>query len=79
VVLVLVDMEGFPVAEVAAMLGIAEGTVKSRCARGRARLALMLGHLRLNPPELGKGNRAAVATVGPEQGDDGEEVHDDAR
>ena len=79
VVLVLVDMEGFPVAEVAAMLGIAEGTVKSRCARGRARLALMLGHLRLNPPELGKGNRGAAATVGPEQGDDGEEVHDDAR
>ena len=37
--LVLVDMEGYPVAEAAAMLGCAAGTVKSRCSRGRARLA----------------------------------------
>ena len=37
--LVLVDMEGYPVAEVAAMLDCAEGTVKSRCSRGRERLA----------------------------------------
>ena len=34
--LVLVDMEGFPVAEAAELLGVPEGTVKSRCARGRA-------------------------------------------
>jgi RNA polymerase sigma-70 factor (ECF subfamily) len=40
--LVLVDMEGHPVAEVAAMLECAEGTVKSRCARGRTRLAALL-------------------------------------
>jgi RNA polymerase sigma-70 factor, ECF subfamily len=40
--LVLVDMEGYPVAEVAAILDCAEGTVKSRCARGRARLAVLL-------------------------------------
>ena len=44
--LVLVDMEGYPVAEVAAMLDCAEGTVKSRCSRGRARLAALLGDLR---------------------------------
>lgn len=44
--LVLVDMEGYPVAEVAQMLDCAEGTVKSRCARGRAKLAVLLGHLR---------------------------------
>ncbi|GAA2216827.1 RNA polymerase sigma factor SigM [Micromonospora olivasterospora] len=44
--LVLVDVQGYPVAEVALILGVAEGTVKSRCARGRARLALALGHLR---------------------------------
>jgi RNA polymerase sigma-70 factor, ECF subfamily len=44
--LVLVDVQGYPVAEVAAILGVAEGTVKSRCARGRAKLAVMLGHLR---------------------------------
>lgn len=43
--LVLVDMEGYPVAEAAAMLGVAEGTVKSRCFRGRARLAPLLGIL----------------------------------
>ena len=40
--LVLVDMEGYPVAEVAVMLDCAEGTVKSRCSRGRARLAALL-------------------------------------
>ncbi|TCB92035.1 RNA polymerase sigma factor SigM [Micromonospora zingiberis] len=44
--LVLVDVQGYPVAEVARILGVAEGTVKSRCARGRARLAVVLGHLR---------------------------------
>ncbi|MXG91373.1 RNA polymerase sigma factor SigM [Nocardioides flavescens] len=44
--LVLVDMEGYPVAEVAVMLDCAVGTVKSRCSRGRARLAPLLGVLR---------------------------------
>lgn len=44
--LVLVDMEGYPVAEAAAMLEVAVGTVKSRCSRGRARLADVLGILR---------------------------------
>jgi RNA polymerase sigma-70 factor, ECF subfamily len=44
----LVDIEGYSVADTAAMLEVAEGTVKSRCARGRARLAILLGHLR-NP------------------------------
>ena len=43
--LVLVDMEGYPVAEAAEMLGCAVGTVKSRCFRGRARLAELLGML----------------------------------
>ncbi|MBJ7357577.1 RNA polymerase sigma factor SigM [Nocardioides sp.] len=43
--LVLVDMEGYPVADVAEMLGCAVGTVKSRCSRGRARLAERLGVL----------------------------------
>lgn len=40
--LVLVDMEGWSVAEAAHALGCAEGTVKSRCARGRSRLAALL-------------------------------------
>ena len=46
--LILVDVQGYPVADAAVMLGVAEGTIKSRCARGRAKLAVQLGHLR-NP------------------------------
>lgn len=46
--LVLLEMQGYSVADIAAMLGIAEGTVKSRCARGRARLAVLLGHLKVD-------------------------------
>ncbi len=44
-VLVLVDMLGYPVADAAEVLGISVGTVKSRCARGRARLLPRLAHL----------------------------------
>lgn len=44
--LVLVDMQGYPVAEAAAVLEVPAGTVKSRCARGRARLLPLLTHLR---------------------------------
>ncbi|MFF1837147.1 RNA polymerase sigma factor SigM [Streptomyces sp. NPDC058231] len=44
--LVLVDMQGYPVAEAARILDVPTGTVKSRCARGRARLAPLLSHLR---------------------------------
>jgi len=46
VALVLVDMLDYPVAEAADVLGVAQGTVKSRCARGRARLLPRLAHLR---------------------------------
>jgi RNA polymerase sigma-70 factor (ECF subfamily) len=46
--IVLVDMEGFSVADAAEIMNVPTGTVKSRCARGRARLAVMLGHMR-NP------------------------------
>jgi RNA polymerase sigma-70 factor (ECF subfamily) len=44
--LVLVDMQGYPVAEAAEVLGIPVGTVKSRCARGRAKLLPLVRHLR---------------------------------
>ena len=59
----LVDIEGYSVADSAQMLAVAEGTIKSRCARGRARLAVLLGHLRNLDPS------AAVApgTVRPEE------------
>lgn len=40
--LVLVDMEGYPVEEAARILDCPVGTVKSRCARGRHRLAGLL-------------------------------------
>jgi RNA polymerase sigma-70 factor (ECF subfamily) len=36
---VAVDMQGYSVAETARMLGVAEGTVKSRCSRARLKLA----------------------------------------
>ncbi|AEA28764.1 RNA polymerase sigma factor SigM [Pseudonocardia benzenivorans] len=42
----LVDVLGHPVAEAARILDVPTGTVKSRCARGRLRLATLLGHLR---------------------------------
>jgi len=46
--IVLIDVQGYSVAEAAQMLGVAPGTVKSRCARGRLKLAKLLRHLR-NP------------------------------
>ncbi len=54
--LVLVDMQGYPIAEAAAVLDVPTGTVKSRCARGRARLLPLLSHLRDAPG--GSGDRA---------------------
>ena len=47
--LVLVDMHGYPVAEAALILDVPVGTVKSRCARGRARLLPRIAHLRSGP------------------------------
>lgn len=49
--LVLVDVEGYPVEQVAVMLDCPTGTVKSRCARGRAKLIPLLAHLR-NPEPM---------------------------
>jgi RNA polymerase sigma-70 factor (ECF subfamily) len=78
--LVLVDLQGYPVADAARVLGVAEGTIKSRCARGRARLAVVLGHLRdpdhptgRNPADGGDvpsrtGNAPGGARVGREGG-----------
>lgn len=52
--ILLVDAMEYPIAEAAAILGIAEGTLKSRCARGRARMAQRLsaaesGHEKAHP------------------------------
>ncbi len=68
--LILVDVAGRPVAEVALMLGIPVGTVKSRCARARAQLAVMLGHLRPGNqpavPDVSERGRPDDAVAGPE-------------
>lgn len=63
--LVLVDMEGYPVAEVAEMLGCAEGTVKSRCSRGRTKLASLLRDLHQPPGERPHGNPPPDGPVQP--------------
>lgn len=67
--IVLVDMEGYPVAEVARMLDCAEGTVKSRCSRGRARLAVLLRPVldadRETDATPAAGNPAGEPDVGP--------------
>ena len=67
--LVLVDMEGYPVAEVALILDCPVGTVKSRCSRGRARLAeLLAGLLTEDAPEpSAPGNRPVVPPVSSTQ------------
>ncbi len=47
----LVDIEGWSVEQAALMLGCPAGTVKSRCSRGRAKLAKRLAYLRNPDPE----------------------------
>ncbi|MBF6084431.1 RNA polymerase sigma factor SigM [Nocardia cyriacigeorgica] len=44
--IVAVDLEGYSVADAAVLLGVPEGTIKSRCARARQRLAERLEFLR---------------------------------
>jgi RNA polymerase sigma-70 factor, ECF subfamily len=77
--LVLVDMLGYSVADAAQVLGVSAGTVKSRCARGRARLAPLLAHLRgraaaqaaepgAAPAAPGVRNQAAAGRVSPAEG-----------
>jgi RNA polymerase sigma-70 factor (ECF subfamily) len=64
--LVLVDVQGYSVAEAATVLGVAEGTVKSRCARGRARLAALLGYLRNPVREADVPSQTAPSTAADE-------------
>ena len=47
----LVDIEGWSIDQAALMLGCPAGTVKSRCSRGRAKLAIRLSYLRNPGPE----------------------------
>ncbi|WP_073756484.1 RNA polymerase sigma factor SigM [Streptomyces sp. CB03234] len=62
--LVLVDMQGYPVAEAARVLDVPTGTVKSRCARGRARLLPLLTHLRSDTVDNGSPDRGRNRTPG---------------
>ncbi|MER7821740.1 RNA polymerase sigma factor SigM [Streptomyces sp. NPDC096097] len=63
--LVLVDMQGYPVAEAARLLDVPTGTVKSRCARGRAKLVPLLTHLRTNAGDNTAIERGRNRTPGP--------------
>ncbi|MFF8730046.1 RNA polymerase sigma factor SigM [Streptomyces sp. NPDC015171] len=76
--LVLVDMQAYPVAEAARILDVPTGTVKSRCARGRARLLPLLAHLRPDgsgdrkEPAAGR-NRVERTSVPPAAASPGED------
>jgi RNA polymerase sigma-70 factor (ECF subfamily) len=79
--LVLVDMQGYPVAEAARILDVPTGTVKSRCARGRARLLPLLTHLRPDSTSEskkpgGERNRTQGPAVPPAAGPRGAEPPD---
>jgi RNA polymerase sigma-70 factor, ECF subfamily len=70
--LVLVDMLGYSVATAADVLDVSPGTVKSRCARGRARLLPHLAHLRESGSSPGQvRNRTAAGYVSPSQATQG--------
>jgi RNA polymerase sigma-70 factor (ECF subfamily) len=64
--LVLVDMLGYSVADAADVLGVSEGTVKSRAARGRAKLLPRLAHLSPGAiPPQDRRNQSASGRVLP--------------
>lgn len=65
--IVAVDVEGLSVQEAAQVLGVPAGTIKSRCARGRAKLAVLLADLR---------NRETAALVQEQTPDRGGHDHD---
>lgn len=60
--IVAVDVEGLSVDEAARVLGVPTGTIKSRCARGRAKLAVLLADLRNRPAA---GNQRDTVPVKP--------------
>lgn len=62
--IVLVDLGGFSVEQAAWSLECPPGTVKSRCSRGRARLATLLSSYR---PAQGQGNRPGSPDVQPDE------------
>jgi RNA polymerase sigma-70 factor (ECF subfamily) len=90
VAIVLVDLQELSVAEAAEFLGVAEGTVKSRCSRGRVALGRLLagtperepgmtGNLpvapRVAPADPSGRRRAAPGTRREARGEEGERGH----
>ncbi len=87
--IVLVDLQEMSVAEAAQYLDVAEGTVKSRCSRGRLALARLLlvagteqahaGNLpvmpRVAPADPPGGRRAAPGSRRQARGEEGERGH----
>jgi RNA polymerase sigma-70 factor, ECF subfamily len=65
--LVLVDMLGYSVADAAEVLGVSQGTVKSRAARGRAKLLPRLAHLRPDSSGTGPPQRNAPEVPGQDR------------
>lgn len=72
---VLVDVEGWSVEDAARHLGVPEGTIKSRCFRGRAKLAKSLDFLRnldgtnsVTGPAIDPAGVPAERRPGPEGG-----------
>jgi RNA polymerase sigma-70 factor, ECF subfamily len=65
VAIVLVDLQGLSVAEAAAFLHVAEGTVKSRCSRGRLALARLLRGEDPVSEDAAGGNLPSVPRVAP--------------
>ena len=61
---VAVDMQGYSVAEAARMLGVAEGTVKSRCSRARTRLAESLECFATDTAVSDSLERSGMGTIG---------------
>jgi RNA polymerase sigma-70 factor (ECF subfamily) len=89
--IVLVDLHDLSVAEAATVLGVAEGTVKSRCSRGRLALARIfrgedtdepapaVGNLPL-PPRVAPGDAPGAGSAGGggrrrSRGEEGERGH----
>jgi RNA polymerase sigma-70 factor (ECF subfamily) len=75
--LVLVDVEGYPVDIAAQILQCPPGTVKSRCARGRAKLVPLLAHLRNPDVDRSVPSSADAAEPTPHRPPD-QEVNDES-
>jgi RNA polymerase sigma-70 factor (ECF subfamily) len=66
--LILVDLQDYSVSEAAEILGVAEGTVKSRCSRARTALALVM-----RPPVVEKAATRRVDLVNSDEFKDAED------